>query len=599
MNEIAVERSLQGLLDAVAARTTAPGGGVVAGVVAALAGALGGMCARFTDGDQDSLVLRADELRARAAFLAQSDPAIYADYVRLRRSGPAGDVAAALDETIRLPLEMAEVAAELAGLALGLARSGNPNLRGDAAGQVLADECRTSSRCRSAHEHSHGGVSTEVGVARAGQTQGEPSELGSHLCHLEREPDGLVEGCSDVVVTSRPSQPHVVRVDGRVGLCEERGPGPQLVGPQDDAVLVTVSEPRAHPAEGTRERGNDPCHDTPTGSRRPCRHGVEQPLQRPLHGNLIHEADPTTQPAGCRWGATSSDRDLDVHALVLVAGHGAPQLVGPLLQGDGERAGLPGPEGWRCLRVDTGTLDGQVVRERALVLDREGVVPRGEARLVEGDRELLLDHADVRAHGGDRGGCRGPGTAGRRGVRAAVRARTAAGAKQKHQRGRGHEASSKGARGGAVRDGVHRGAPIRCLSPYTSRAACRFTSTIGVGRSLDRTQAEHFASTARSCGVSRIAYLGGLPVMVTPHWVGLVTPVPNSIARPLAGRGSVAVATTHGADWLGSSSSSTPMTRAGPCSSSGRCSTPADWPGTSTGRHPPLPRCRLQWHAAQ
>ena len=137
MNEIAVERSLQGLLDAVAARTTAPGGGVVAGVVAALAGALGGMCARFTDGDQDSVVLRADELRARAAFLAQSDPAIYADYVRLRRSGRDDDIAAALDEAIRLPLEMAEVAAELAGLALGLARSGNRNLRGDAAVAVL------------------------------------------------------------------------------------------------------------------------------------------------------------------------------------------------------------------------------------------------------------------------------------------------------------------------------------------------------------------------------------------------------------------------------------------------------------------------------
>ena len=137
MNEIAVERSLQGLLDAVAARTTAPGGGVVAGVVAALAGALGGMCARFTDGDQDSVVLRADELRARAAFLAQSDPAIYADYVRLRRSGRDDDIAAALDEAIRIPLEMGEVAAELAGLALGLARSGNPNLRGDAAVAVL------------------------------------------------------------------------------------------------------------------------------------------------------------------------------------------------------------------------------------------------------------------------------------------------------------------------------------------------------------------------------------------------------------------------------------------------------------------------------
>jgi len=137
MNEIAAELSLQGLLDAVAARTTAPGGGAVAGVVASLAGALGGMCARFSGGDQAGLAGRADELRARAASLSQSDPAVYADYVRARRSGRDDDIAAALDEAIRIPLEMAEVAAELAGLALDLAGSGNPNLRGDATVAVL------------------------------------------------------------------------------------------------------------------------------------------------------------------------------------------------------------------------------------------------------------------------------------------------------------------------------------------------------------------------------------------------------------------------------------------------------------------------------
>ena len=167
MNEIAVERSLQGLLDAVAARTTAPGGGVVAGVVAALAGALGGMCARFTDGDQDGVVLRADELRARAAFLAQSDPAIYADYVRLGRSGRDDDIAAALDEAIRLPLEMAEVAAELAGLALGLARSGNPNLRGDAAVAVLMGAAAARAGAALVCENLAGGGGSDPRLARA------------------------------------------------------------------------------------------------------------------------------------------------------------------------------------------------------------------------------------------------------------------------------------------------------------------------------------------------------------------------------------------------------------------------------------------------
>ena len=137
MNESVGGLSLPGLLDAVGARTTAPGGGAVAGVVAALAGALTGMCARFSDGDQADLAGRADELRARAASAAQSDLAVYAAYVRARRTGRDGEVAAALDETIRVPLEMAEVATELAELAGGLARSGNPNLRGDATAAVL------------------------------------------------------------------------------------------------------------------------------------------------------------------------------------------------------------------------------------------------------------------------------------------------------------------------------------------------------------------------------------------------------------------------------------------------------------------------------
>ena len=137
MNESVGELSLQGLLAAVAARTTAPGGGAVAGVVAALAGALAGMCARFSDGDQADLARQADELRARAASLAQSDLVVYADYIRARRAERDGEVDAALNEIVRIPLEVAEVAAELAELAVGLARSGNPNLRGDATVAVL------------------------------------------------------------------------------------------------------------------------------------------------------------------------------------------------------------------------------------------------------------------------------------------------------------------------------------------------------------------------------------------------------------------------------------------------------------------------------
>jgi formiminotetrahydrofolate cyclodeaminase len=137
MTESVGGMSLRGLLDAVGARTSAPGGGAVAGVVASLAGALCSMCARFSDADHGDLAGRADELADRAAYLAQSDLAVFATYVRARRAGRTGEVAAGFEQTIRVPLEIAAVAAELAGLAADLARSGNPNLRGDAIAAVL------------------------------------------------------------------------------------------------------------------------------------------------------------------------------------------------------------------------------------------------------------------------------------------------------------------------------------------------------------------------------------------------------------------------------------------------------------------------------
>jgi len=125
--------SVRQLLDDVGARTTAPGGGAVTGVVAALAGALATMCARFTDGQSVSAAGRAEKLQIRAASLAEADPLVYAAYVRARREQlDTGTVSAALDEAIRVPLEMADVAAELVQIAGELARSGNPALRGDA-----------------------------------------------------------------------------------------------------------------------------------------------------------------------------------------------------------------------------------------------------------------------------------------------------------------------------------------------------------------------------------------------------------------------------------------------------------------------------------
>jgi formiminotetrahydrofolate cyclodeaminase len=102
------------------------------------------MVAAFTpDGSETAESAR--ELRARALELAEVelhayDPVLEA--LRLPRDDPerAGRVRDARDAASQSPLEIARVGAELAELASDLARTGNPNLAGDAiAGALLAE----------------------------------------------------------------------------------------------------------------------------------------------------------------------------------------------------------------------------------------------------------------------------------------------------------------------------------------------------------------------------------------------------------------------------------------------------------------------------
>jgi formiminotetrahydrofolate cyclodeaminase len=136
------ELTLDGLLDAFAARTPAPGGGAGAGVAAALGAALAEMGARFAGLEEDAR--RAAELRALALELAEGDAAGYApvlEAVRLPRDVPgrAERVQAALAAAADVPLGIAEAAAEAAALARRVAAAGRPALAGDAwAGAELA-----------------------------------------------------------------------------------------------------------------------------------------------------------------------------------------------------------------------------------------------------------------------------------------------------------------------------------------------------------------------------------------------------------------------------------------------------------------------------
>jgi formiminotetrahydrofolate cyclodeaminase len=102
------------------------------------------MAAAFTDG-YDEAGHRAAELRERSLELAQVELHAYEpvlEALRLPREDPERDakVRAAEVEASRSPLEIAQIAAELADHAAVIARDGNPNLAGDAiTGALLAE----------------------------------------------------------------------------------------------------------------------------------------------------------------------------------------------------------------------------------------------------------------------------------------------------------------------------------------------------------------------------------------------------------------------------------------------------------------------------
>lgn len=140
-DESLLDLTVRDLLEAAAARTPAPGGGGAAALTTALAAALTGMAARFGDDAAAPLAERADALRAAVAPLADADAAAYGAYLeatRLPRDDPgrADAIATARRRTIEVPARITQLAGEVAELAAGLARSGNPNLHGDAAAAV-------------------------------------------------------------------------------------------------------------------------------------------------------------------------------------------------------------------------------------------------------------------------------------------------------------------------------------------------------------------------------------------------------------------------------------------------------------------------------
>src|SRR5918994_3346589 len=134
-------------LDLVASGNPAPGGGSVAAAAVALAAGLSGMAARLSAGqlpDADGLAERADAARLRVAPLARIDAESYERVLDAYRE-PDSETRAerikdALSEAADVPLAIAEVGNEVAGIAVRLVKEGNPNLEGDAMTAVLLAE---------------------------------------------------------------------------------------------------------------------------------------------------------------------------------------------------------------------------------------------------------------------------------------------------------------------------------------------------------------------------------------------------------------------------------------------------------------------------
>jgi formiminotetrahydrofolate cyclodeaminase len=139
-----LDGSLKEFLDAVPARTAAPGGGAVAAVAGSLAAGLVAMAARFAPDTWErraAVVGRAEELRALLEPLADADAAAYTAFLDAR--SPETE-----ERIVSIPFEIAELSAEVGELARLVAEEGNPRVSGDAAAAVDLAAAATSIAAR-------------------------------------------------------------------------------------------------------------------------------------------------------------------------------------------------------------------------------------------------------------------------------------------------------------------------------------------------------------------------------------------------------------------------------------------------------------------
>jgi formiminotetrahydrofolate cyclodeaminase len=156
MTSPVADLQLAELLEQVAGRTPAPGGGSACAVACALSAALVEMAAAFAPGsaagEADGIGARAAELRAQALELAERERSSYLPVLEALRApsdepGREDRLAAARSSASEVPLMIAETAAILGELAATVKAIGSPHLAGDATAAALLAEaaCRAAS----------------------------------------------------------------------------------------------------------------------------------------------------------------------------------------------------------------------------------------------------------------------------------------------------------------------------------------------------------------------------------------------------------------------------------------------------------------------
>ena len=160
-------RSLGEFLSAVAARTSAPGGGAAAAATVALAAGLVAMTAGYSDNVADEVMDRARRLQSHALDLAEEDAAAYTEVLDALSSGDEERQRVAWQRAIAVPLEIAECGAQTAADAVTVAEHGRAALRGDAFTAVVLAEAGVRAAVRLVGLNVASFAGEEASVARA------------------------------------------------------------------------------------------------------------------------------------------------------------------------------------------------------------------------------------------------------------------------------------------------------------------------------------------------------------------------------------------------------------------------------------------------